>query len=362
MSAVKSWARAKTRLRLDVLMRVCFHLGISVGPLITSRRLAGVNWHAITTQFPKHDRGVKAYRSSEEVRRLLKAALQEEPCPSIPQLTKRLGYKRDDRLRQVDRALCRRITAKHRTCMRTHWWRRPEAKRICEIDAIRSALDESLAQDPPVSARRIAAKLGYSNAGFIQRRFPDHCHAIAQKLEDWKNRRRDGLRQAAEAASREQPPPTLHDLSRRLGFKTSTQLRSHFPEAVERLVSARAIHAQNEIVDLRTTLLFILHGGPAPSLSSVARQLDSSVSNVSEKCPDLRAAIRSRYLRHRQETTRQRRELLNEEVRRIACDLYAKGQNPTQARIMRLLSEGALNEWGAIQTAVKKVRRFLGLH
>jgi hypothetical protein len=361
-SAVRSWVAAAMRPRLDVLLRVCFHLGISAAALLTSRRLAGLDWHAITTQFPRHDRGVKAQRTSEEVRRLLVAALRDVDCPSIPELARRLGYKRDESLRQVDRALCRRITAKHRASRRTHWWRRPGAKRICEIDAIRSALEQSLAQDPPVSARRIAAKLGYSNAGLIQRKFPDHCRAIAQKLEEWKKRRLEELRQVADAASHEEPPPTLYDLSRRLGFKTSSQLRYHFPDAVDRLVMARAIHAQKETATLRTTLLFILCGESAPSLSSVARQIDLSVSSLSEKCPDLCAAIRSRYLWHQRETTRKRRELLNEEVRRIARDLHGRGQNPTQARIMRLLSEGSLKEWGAFQRAVKRARRYLGMH
>lgn len=360
-SAVKSWVMGKMRPRLDVLLRVCFHLGIPAGSLLTSRRLAGVDCGAITAQFRTYDRGVKAHRTSEEVRRHLKAALQMDDCPSIPELTRRLGYKRAESLRQVDSAICRRITAKHRACTRTHWWRQPGAKRICEIDAIRSALEQSLAQDPPVSARRIAAKLGYSSAGLIQRKFPDHCRAITQKLEDWKKRRLDELRQTADAASCEQPPPTLHDLSRRLGFKTSSQLRSHFPEAVDQLVKARAIHAQKEIAKLRTTLLFILCGEPVPSLSSVARQLDLSVSSLSEKCPDLCAAIRSRYQRHQRETTRERRELLNQEVRRIARDLHGKGQNPTQARILRLLSEGSLREWLAVRHAVKRARRFLGL-
>jgi hypothetical protein len=359
--AMQSWIGTTMRPRLDVLLRVCFHLGISAGALLASRRLPGVDWSAIATHFPSHDRGVKAHRSSEEVRRLLMAALQEDECPSIPELTRRLGYKRSERLRQVDPALCRRITAKHRACRRTHWWRRPGAKRICEIDAIRSALEQSLARDPPVSARRIAAKLGYANAGLIQQKFPDHCRAIAEKLEAWKRRRLDELRQSVEAASLEEPPPTLHDLSRRLGFKTSSQLRSQLPDAMDQLVKAREIHAQKETAKLRTALPFIVCGEPAASLSSVARQLNVSVSSLSEKCPDLCTAIRSRHLRRQRETTRERRELLNEEVRRLARDLHGKGQNPTQARIVGSLSEGALKEWGAIRSAVKRARRFLCL-
>ena len=119
----------------------------------------------------------------------MKAALREDECPSVPELSRRLGYQRYERLYQVDPVLCRRITARHRACTRTHWWKQPGAKRICEIDVIRSALEQSLAQDPPVSVRRIAMHLGYANGGLIQRKFPDLCHAIAQKLEDCRKRR-----------------------------------------------------------------------------------------------------------------------------------------------------------------------------
>ncbi len=112
---------------------------------------------------------------------------------------------------------------------------------------------------------------------------------------------------------------------------------------------------------LRTALLFILRGESAPSLSSVARQLGLSVSNLAEKCPDLCRPIRSRYLRCQKERTREREQLLNEEVCRIAKHLHAKGQIPTEARIMRSLSKGALKQWGAVRRAVKSARRILGL-
>jgi hypothetical protein len=168
---------------------------------------------------------VKVTRSSGDLKRLLKAALRERDSPSLSELSKRLGYKRHTRLYQVDRSLCRRITAKHRACRRTHWWKKPGAKRICEIDAIQSALEQSLAQDPPVPTRRIAARLGYANGGFIHKKFPDLCRAIAEELENCKKRRLDELRQAVNAARLEDPPPTLHNLSRRLGFQNSSALR-----------------------------------------------------------------------------------------------------------------------------------------
>ena len=358
--AVQSWVTGNMRPRLDVLVRVCFYGGISAGALLTSRRLAGVNWPAVTARFPMDDRGVKAPRSSEEVRRLLKAALREDECPSVPELSRRLGYRRYERLYQVDACLCRRITARHRACTRTHWWKQPGAKRICEIDVIRSALEQSLAQDPPVSVRRIAMRLGYANGGLIQRKFPDLCHAIAKKLEDCRKRQFEMLRQAVGAASLEDPPPTLHDLSRHLGFQNSSTLRSWFRKETDRLLEARAFHAQKETAKLRVALLVVLRGESAPSLSSVARQLGLSVSNLAEKCPDLCTTIRSRYLRHQKERKRKREQLLNDEVYRIAKHFQAKGQIPTEPRVMSSLSKGSLKQWGAVRRALTRARRILG--
>lgn len=106
----------------------------------------------------------------------------------------------------------------------------------------------------------------------------------------------------------------------------------------------------------------ILRGESAPSLSSVARQLGLSVSNLAEKCPDVCRTIHSRYLRCQKERTREREQLLNEEVCRIAKDLHARGQIPTEPRIMGSLSKGSLKQWGAVRRAVKSAKRILGLH
>ena len=121
---------------------------------------------------------------------------------------------------------------------------RPGAKRICELDGLRSLLEQSLAQDYPVSVRRIATQLGYAggNGGFIHRSFPDLCRSIAVKRKAWDERRMEDFRHAVGAAILEQPPPTLYELSQRLGFQTSTTLRFWAPDMAERLIkSARNI-------------------------------------------------------------------------------------------------------------------------
>ncbi len=64
----------------------------------------------------------------------------------------------------------------------------------------------------------------------------------------------------------------------------------------------------------------------------------------------------------RQETTRKRRQALDEEVRRIASDLRARGHNRTHTRIRLLLGPDSLKEWRALRRSVKRARRFLGLN
>ena len=231
-TAVHSWLDGITLPRLDVLVRVSARLGISVSVLLTSRGLTDIEWAVIGTRFSQHDRNVKGYRTSAEIRAYLVAALRDEDCSSVPELAKRLGFKRCDRLRQVDAELCRRITRRYRAGRRTHWWKEPGAKRICELNRIHSLLEQSLVQDPPVPVRRIAAMLGYAdgNGGFIHRKFPDLCRSIAIKRKAWEEQHLEALRNAVSNAILEQPPPTLHELSRRLGFQTSTTLRSWAPD------------------------------------------------------------------------------------------------------------------------------------
>jgi hypothetical protein len=231
------------------------------------------------------------------------------------------------------------------------------------LDGIRSLLEQSLQQDYPASVRRIATQLGYAggNGGFILRSFPDLCRSIAVKRKDWEKRRVEQLRRDVRASLSEQPPPTLHELSQRFGFQTSTTLRFWMPELADELIKRRAEHTANEIVKLRAALSEALQEVPAPSFNSVARRLQCSTSFLMEKNPDLCHVIASRFLQQQKIMTRERRTLLDEEVLRIAKSLKAQGQDPTQVRIVQRLSSGSLKEWGPVQHAVKRARTLLGL-
>jgi transcriptional regulator with XRE-family HTH domain/transposase-like protein len=300
-TTLRGWLIGETLPRLDVLLRFAYDLGISVRDLLMSRGLHDADWTGIRSRLSLATRNAKCYRSSESLLCLMMAALRDDACPSVPELAKGLGYKRPERLRQVSPDLCRRLTRRHRACRRTHWWRQPGAKRIAELDRIRALLEQSLKQNPPTSVQRIARQLGYAggNGGVIHRSFPDLCQSMAKKRKEWKELRTKEVRRAVTAAILEEAPPTLHEMSQRLGFQTSTTLRSWVPDLADRLLQARAEHAAAEKNRLRALLIRVLQENPVPSLNSVAQRLQRSTAFLIERHPDLCRVIAACHLQRR---------------------------------------------------------------
>ena len=177
---------------------------IPIATLLTNRRLADINWNLVEDHCPPIRRSVKRRRSSNEIRHELESALHgESPC-SIGELTEKLGFKRRERLYQVDGVLCHKINVRYRNCNRTHWWKLPGAKRICDLATIQKRLEESVATTPPIPVSRIAVDLG----------------GIAQKSAAYNTKERETVRCAIVAAITVQPPPTLRELSDRLRFRS----------------------------------------------------------------------------------------------------------------------------------------------
>ena len=145
----------------------------------------------------------------------LKACIETVVNGSLGEIAKRLDYKGADRLYQVDRDLCKRLAANYRRSGRSHGWRKKGGKIICEQVDLRMLLEESLALDEPVSAHHIAARIGYANDGYLQRKFPDLCRAIRRKIAVQEAERRVAMERLLTEALNEEPPPTLNDLRAR---------------------------------------------------------------------------------------------------------------------------------------------------
>lgn len=341
---------------LDMMLRICQELRVRLTAFLESdSQRAAAQWER-TAQSIQQNRIHPSARPIEEVRLALLKAVQEHPAPTLTEVAKRLGYKGTERLYQVDRDLCKRLAAKHRQSGRSHSWRKAGAPRISEQVNLRKTLEDSLALEHPVSAHHLAAELGYANDGYLQRKFPDLCRAIRQKLATRKSERLVAMERLLAAALNESPPPTLNDLRKRLGYSSSECLQLHLPQLCQKILARRQAAREQDLATLRRQLRELLLETPVVSLQAVSRQLDLSVAHLAELCPDECAAIRSRYVRWRHGASELRKARMFVEVREAVLQLHTRGQCPTVSRVMPLLTPGCLREWHALTTAVKAAR------
>jgi hypothetical protein len=98
----------------------------------------------------------------------------------------------------------------------------------------------------------------------------------------------------------------------------------------------------------------------APSFSAICRRVGLSAATLKENCPDGSAAICSRYVRSRSETSRRRKEQLHEEVRHIVRTVHAEGECPSVSRSDSPPPEHSIQRLGAISASVIAGRQELG--
>ncbi len=347
--------------RLDVMLRISGKLGIALTAFLEIEpQKAVAQWEAARQNVRGTVPVVKS-RPIEEARLALQQAVMEQPPPSLTEITRRLGYKGAERLYQVDRDLCKQLTANYRRSGRSHGWRKKGGTIICAQADLQMMLEESLALDEPVSAHHIAARLGYANDGYLQRIFPDLCRAIRRKIAAQEAQRRVAMERLLTDALSAEPPPTLNDLRVRLGYSSSECLQLHFPGLCKQLLARKQGARAQRVVELKQVFQALLAEKPAVSLSAASQRLGLSITHLKDLFPAECAALTSAYVRWRHDASAQRKEQLIGEVQEIVEQIHARGQYPTLPRVVALLPSTALREWHALTAAVKTARVVIGL-
>jgi AraC-like DNA-binding protein len=153
----------------------------------------------LTARFPDLCRAIKAKRAAvQRARRstlpsTLKAALSDDPPPTLEQVASRLGYASDTSIRGWEPRLCARLTTR----------RRGFAERSKK--ALGNRLKAMLKENPPPSLREVHARLGITEA-ISYGNFPEIHRAIAARCRDCQRRSREGCSSPARKASVESWP------------------------------------------------------------------------------------------------------------------------------------------------------------
>ena len=293
--------------------------------------------HAIVTKRQKYNLNIKKRLSSEELRQALETILasDEESPPSIQEVALRLGYRSADQLRRRFPELTRAIVVQHQKYGFN-------SKKRLSADALRQALETILASDeePPPSIQEVALRLGYRSVSALYSRFPELTHTIVAKYQSYNPDKRavmnsEELRQILESIleSKEEPPPSIQEVARSLGYRSETSLYGRFPELTRKIVAKyRAYHSNYKqrmsSGELQEALEAVLASNedPFPSIQEVAQRLGyHSKGPLYEQFPELAHAIAVRC-EDQDSNAKERRRL--EELRQALEAVLASNEDP----------------------------------
>lgn len=213
-------------------------------------------------------------------------------------------------------------------------WRNPQVLIRIE-EELRAALDEH----PPRSLTKVTAKINCDRIT-LSRKFPELTKKIAQNSLAYHRPRLDvnRTREVLESARSEEPPPSLNEISRRLGRGHSAcTLRLRFPELtgiiVERYTSR--FHRRINYPAIEKRLRASLKENPPASLASLCRELKVAESHVHRKLPDLCGKVRQRFLRYQREVIAERRSLVIVEITSNIKDMIRGGITPALSGLLK---------------------------
>ncbi len=358
-SMLHSWLAGAALPRLENLLRIARYLNVPISSFYAPLGPTPTNIAAALQAVAiRGKRSVSPSRHAFEIRRALLAAFDDAVPLSVTEIARRLGYTTTYSLYEVDRAICYKITARYRQSGGRHWWKKPGAPRVCET-LLKEILEQSLSSTEPTSVHQIAVRLEHPNSGYIQQKFPELCAAIGKKIVQAKQDRLQSMRRTLRNALHEHPPPTLTDLSHRVGYSHSAILRRHEPALCDQLMAQYRFYSTKRRSGLEKEAMAALRETPAPSLRAVCRRLDITVPFMNKHFPAEARMIIEQHRRFVSAETAHRRERLFHDIHAVAAELQSRGIYPSVERVAERIPERSRCDWKTISSAVREARNVL---
>lgn len=238
-NAISNWTRGESRAHLSVLLKICHGVGISPLEFLTG-----------TFDLPEEEEKVVEARSEGTARlrsverlwramnlavteRQLRAALDEDPPPSMIEMERRLG-RSTSTLRYRFPELCAAIVERYAGHVRAELSRKRKG--------IRRRLREVLKDEGCPSVSEVARHKGWHISTIIET-FPDLCRLITERNEEHVKRCREAVKAELTAIQVENPPPPMCTVAIRLN-RSEQSLYDHFPVLCKRIAARHLKHLQ----------------------------------------------------------------------------------------------------------------------
>ena len=267
-----------------------------------------------------------------EARELMQAALTDPACPSISELSGRIGYKDEGNFRQASPELCKEISARNR---RVRKYDHQAHLSLYDAQTLREKLVAALQENPAPSLRQIAEGLGYKSSSSLRVRYPDLCSALIERRQAYLKEWKESLEEKLKAVLTEEPPPTLRAIASRLGMKNESAIVYHFPDLTKAIADRYREYRKNCREQARLALESALTEVPPPSVRQIARNTRHSLTRLYTDFPDLCRQVAANRIEHLHQRSLARKEKRKAEIKQVVLSLNAQGIFPSSRQIVQ---------------------------
>ena len=355
---VDGWLSGRMLPRLDSLLTICFRLGLPLLRFITEPMSSGnADW--------EHSREIVAryqklrFRRAPVVRAALTEAMHTPEPRSPPDIALQVGFKDEKSLRTCAPAAFGVLVARHQSLQSFNG--EPDATDSIPSRRVEEALEIALRQNPPPSLHDVSLALGLPGASWLAKRFPEPCRALMQRSREYRQNCHLNAEQVLRAALIEEPPPTVKDVAKRVGHPIGQTMRRWFPDLYGAMAERASRRRDWWLEKIRSVIEVATAEEPPCSGKAIAARVGIGCGYARKLFPHLWLRLVARHTAYKRLEDAKNRQTFQEEVRRIALDLLKAGKYPSRRRVLLLLPESKLNGLHlVVREAQKAVAEFTG--
>jgi len=351
---LEAWLAGRILPALGSLLKICRRLELSLCRFVAETMTSGdSDWEHAREVMSRYQTSRARCRRVLAVRAALDNALAAPEPTSLFAVALKVGFKHEKSLRAYDPAACNAISDRYQAMQDLQ--ERSGAANSIPATRVEEVLEVALRQDPPPSIRDVSLILGLQEASCLVDRFPGPCCALVERSREYRRNRRLKVEQVLRTALIEEPPPTVKEVAKRVGHRSGQMLRLWFPD-LYRALAARASQRRDwRLANIRAVLEVAVTQEPPPSGEAVAAKAGVTSSYLRDLFPCLWRELVARHATFRSQSYAKNRQRFQEEARRIARELLIAGKYPSRRRVQALLPESKLNGAHLIVCEVKKV-------
>jgi hypothetical protein len=222
-------------------------------------------------------------------------------------------------------------------------------------------IEKTWDENPPPSLHEISKRLKGISTNAIAKRRPDLIRRVKDRRIEYRNKHCGHFKSALEEALNEIPPPSISRVAERVGLKCSGSLTMLFPELCLQLKAQRSRATISRHRSTESLLRAALREMPPSSIIKISERLKIGITCLYKKYPTIIKAITLRYAKYRRNVSINRKKKLKVKVKQAVLHVLRKGQFPSSKRVAEVLKSQSGAGEKAIRAPLKAIKVELNL-